>query len=48
MQIRPLGAELFHLDGRTYGQTGQADRLSDKGNSRFSQFCERALNAICT
>jgi len=47
MKIRPVGAELFHLDGRTYGRTDrQTDRQSDEGNSRFSQFCERALNAI--
>jgi len=47
MKIRPVGAELFHLDGRTYVRTdGQTGRLSDEGNSRFSQFCERALNAI--
>ena len=34
MKIRPVGAELFHADGRT-------DR-HDEANSRFSQFCERA------
>jgi len=34
MNIRPVGAELFHADGRT-------DRR-DETNSRFSQFCERA------
>jgi len=34
MKIRPVGAELFHADGRT-------DRHDD-ANSRFSQFCERA------
>ena len=32
MNIRPVGAELFHPDR-------QAD---DEANSRFSQFCERA------
>jgi hypothetical protein len=31
--IRPVGAELFHVDGRT-------DR-HDEANCRFSQFCER-------
>jgi len=31
MKIRPVGAEMFHADGRT-----------DMTNSRFSQFCERA------
>jgi len=30
-KIRPVGAELFHADGRT-------DRR-DEANSRFSQFC---------
>jgi len=34
MKIRPVGAKLFHADGRT-------DRY-DEVNSRFSQFCERA------
>jgi hypothetical protein len=34
MKIHPVEAELFHKDRRTY-------RL-DKGNSRISQFCERA------
>ena len=32
MNIRPVGAELFHADGRTEGYDG--------ANSRFSQFCE--------
>jgi len=34
MKIRPVGAELFHADGRT-------DR-HDEANSRFWQFCELA------
>ena len=34
MKIRPVGAELFHADGRT-------DRHDDD-NSRFSKFCKRA------
>ena len=34
MKLRPVGAELFHADGQTDGH--------DEGNSRFSQFCERA------
>ena len=34
MKIRPVGAELFHADGRT-------DRHNE-ANSHFSQFCERA------
>ena len=32
MKIRPVGAELFHADGR-------ADR-HEEANSRFSPFCE--------
>ena len=38
MNIRPVGAELYHTDGRTDGQT---DRHDD-ANNRFSQFCGRA------
>jgi hypothetical protein len=38
MNIRPVGAELFHEDGRTDGQT---DRHG-KANSRFMQCSEGA------
>jgi hypothetical protein len=34
MTIRPVGAEIFYVDGRT-------DRHVET-NSHFSQFCERA------
>jgi hypothetical protein len=34
MNIRPVGAELFHAEGRTDGHA--------EANSRFSQFCESA------
>jgi len=34
MKIRPVGAELFHVEGWT-------DR-HDEANTRFSQFCECA------
>jgi hypothetical protein len=34
MIIRPVGNVLFHTDGRT--------DILDEGDSRFSQFCERA------
>jgi len=34
MKICPMGAEVFHVDRRTYRH--------DEANSRFSQFCERA------
>ena len=37
MKIRPVGADVFHANKRTEGQT---DRRDDS-NSRFSQFCER-------
>jgi len=36
MKICPMGAQLFHADGRTDRRT---DR-HDKANRRFSQFCE--------
>jgi hypothetical protein len=38
MKIRPVGAELLHVDERTDGRTDG----HDEANSRFSQFCERA------
>ena len=42
MKIRPVGAELFHADGRKDGPTdGNSDGYNE-ANSRFSQFCERA------
>jgi hypothetical protein len=34
IKIRPVGAELFHADGRNDGRDG--------ANSCFSQFCESA------
>ena len=37
MKLYPLGAELFHADGQTYGEADGHDRA----NSCFSQFCER-------
>ena len=37
-KIRPIGAELFQVDGRT-------DR-HDEANRRFSQFCEKRLKTI--
>ena len=36
IKIRPVGAELFHTDGRI--------DLHDEAKSRFSQFSERANN----
>jgi len=38
MTIRPVGTELFHVDG-------QKDSHGE-GNSRFSQFCEHALKEL--
>jgi len=38
IEIRSVGAELFHADRRT---SGQRDR-HDEANSRFSQFRESA------
>jgi len=40
MKIRSGGTELFHADGRI-------DSL-DEANSRFSQFCDRALRTFST
>jgi len=34
MKIHPVGAELFHTNGRTDGH--------EEASSRFSQSCERA------
>ena len=39
-KIRPVGAALFHADGRT--------GTHDDANSRFSQFCERTPKYNCT
>jgi len=42
LKTRPVGDELFHLDGQTDGLSdGQKDR-HDETNSRYSQFCQRA------
>ena len=41
MKIRPLGAELFHVSGRT---DGQMDRHNG-ANSRFPQFCDKRLKS---
>ena len=38
MKIRPMGAELFHVDGQTDGRAGRYY----EANSRFSQFRELA------
>jgi hypothetical protein len=33
MKIRPVGADLFHEDGRTDGQTDMTKRIADFRNS---------------
>jgi hypothetical protein len=38
MKIRPVGAELFHVDGQEEGRTGR----HDEDNRRFSQVWESA------
>jgi hypothetical protein len=43
MKMNPVGAGLFHADGRTQREKdGRTDR-HDEANSRFSQFCEGAI-----
>jgi hypothetical protein len=41
MKIRQVGAQMFHVDGRTDGWRDRYDNV----NSRLSQFCERAYNS---
>jgi hypothetical protein len=41
IKIHPVGAELFHADRRTDGQTEGMTKLS-----RFSQFCEECLKIL--
>ena len=40
MKLRPVGAELFRADKKK-----QKDR-HEEANSRFSQFCERAVSKV--
>ena len=42
MKIRPVGAELFHADGRTDGRTDG----HDDANSLSPQLCERYLKIV--
>ena len=42
MTIRPVGAELFHANGRTDGRTDGRD----EGNNWFSQFLDSAQNLL--
>jgi len=41
MKIRPVGAEVFHADGRT-GQTDRQTDWHDESKSRFLHFSDRA------
>jgi hypothetical protein len=42
MKIRLVGAELFHVDGRTDRETDK----QDKAKSRFSQFLQTRLERL--
>jgi len=58
MKIRSVGAELFHVDGRTDGRTEsererererETDRQTDrkdKANSRFTKFLQTNLERL--
>jgi len=37
MQIRPVGAVLFHTDKERYGLRAGRTNIHDEGNCRFSQ-----------
>jgi len=39
MKIRPVGAEVFHAEGRTDGRTDRQTNRNDKAVSSFSQYC---------
>jgi hypothetical protein len=38
MKIRPVGAEMFHADGRTDGRTEEETHRHDEANGRCSKF----------
>jgi len=42
MKLRPVGAELFHVDGRTDGQTERQMDRHEEADNCFSQFFVRA------
>jgi hypothetical protein len=42
MKIRPVGAEFFHANRRTDGQTGGQEDVHDKANSRFPKKFSKA------
>ena len=41
-KMRPLGAGLFHADGRTDGRTDRQTDKHDVVSDRFSQSCKHA------
>ena len=43
MDMRPVGAEVFHKDGQTDGRTD----TDDEANSRFSQILLNAPKNLC-
>jgi hypothetical protein len=45
MKIRPVEAELFHVDRRTERDFRRTDK-HDEANSRFSQFCKLASKSL--
>jgi len=42
MKIIAVGAELFHANPETVGQTDRHKQTHDAASSSFLQFCERA------
>jgi hypothetical protein len=46
MKIGSVGAELFHADGRTDGQTDRQTKIHDDANSRLSQLCKPAYRQV--
>ena len=43
-EIRPLGTELFHAEGRTDRQTDRQKDRHDGANSRFGKFANATEN----
>jgi hypothetical protein len=42
VQIRPVGAEFFHVDEQMDGRTDRQTDKHDESHSRFSQYCKRS------
>jgi len=47
MQIRPMGAEFFHADGRTDRRAERQTGEYNETNSDFSQFCGCVCVCVC-